>query len=137
MKAIFADTSYYAALLNPADALHGMTKAWSLKYRGRVVVTEYVLLELGSYLSRCPHRALFLQLVAEMQRDAQTEIISASPSLLRRGMSLFAGRPDKEWSLTDCLSFVVMKQRRIAEALTADHHFQQAGFRALLLDGGS
>jgi uncharacterized protein len=41
-------------------------------------------------------------------------------------------RRDKEWSLTDCISFVVMKERGLTEALTADHHFEQAGFKALL-----
>jgi hypothetical protein len=51
------------------------------------------------------------------------------------GFDLFASRPDKEWSLVDCISFVVMQQRRLKEALTTDHHFIQAGFRAMLREG--
>lgn len=60
------------------------------------------------------------------------QIVPASQALFRSGFDLFARRPDKEWSLVDCLSFVVMKQRRLKDALTTDHHFEQTGFRALL-----
>jgi uncharacterized protein len=59
-------------------------------------------------------------------------IVSASKALFRQGLSLFADRPDKAWSLVDCISFVVMKQRRLSEALSTDNHFAQAGFKVLL-----
>jgi len=49
-------------------------------------------------------------------------------------MELFRNRPDKAWSLADCTSFVVMADHHLAEALTCDPHFAQAGFRALLLE---
>lgn len=133
MKAVFADTSYYAALLNPDDSLHSSTVHWSQRFTGRIIVTEYVLLELGSYFSRRVHRRLFLRLLDELERDTETVIVPTSAKLLRAGLRLFGDRIDKDWSLTDCISFVVMKQRRISEAVTADHHFQQAGFRALLI----
>jgi hypothetical protein len=61
-------------------------------------------------------------------------IVPASKQLFRAGFDLFSRRPDKDWSLVDCISFVVMKQRRLKEALTTDQHFIQAGFRALLRD---
>jgi hypothetical protein len=59
-------------------------------------------------------------------------IIPAEPQLYEEGIALYRARPDKDWSLTDCISFVVMKARGITEALTGDHHFEQAGFVALL-----
>jgi predicted nucleic acid-binding protein len=60
------------------------------------------------------------------------EIVPLATDLLERGIDLFARRPDKSWSLTACISFVVMADRGLSEALTGDHHFEQAGFRALL-----
>jgi predicted nucleic acid-binding protein len=132
MKPVFADTSYYAALLNPDDVLHGPSRTWSEAFSGRVVVTEYILVELGSYFARRNHRRLFLKLLNEIAKDPHTLILPASPRLYRRGLALFADRLDKDWSLTDCISFAVMTQRKLTDALTADHHFEQAGFRALL-----
>jgi predicted nucleic acid-binding protein len=95
-------------------------------------VTEYVLLELGNSLVRRQHRPLFIQWVERVRTDASISYITASPDWLKRGLDLFARRPDKEWSLIDCISFEVMKQRKLKEALSADHHFAQAGFKALL-----
>ncbi len=73
-----------------------------------------------------------MNLVRDLESDPAVEIVPASKQLFQAGFDLFARRPDKHWSLVDCLSFVVMKQRRLKEALTADQHFVQAGFRALL-----
>src|SRR5438128_1614446 len=124
MKPVFADTSYYAALLNPADILHRPALTWSEDYTGRVIVTEYVLVELGSFFARRQHRHLFLKLLEELAKDPDTVILPASRSLYRRGLGLFADRLDKDWSLTDCISFAVMTQRKLTDALTADHHFE-------------
>jgi uncharacterized protein len=81
------------------------------------------------------HRQNFTRLLALLKADPDTEIVSASASLFERGAELYARRPDKYWTLTDCISFVVMTERGIVEALTGDHHFEQAGFRALLRQG--
>ena len=59
-------------------------------------------------------------------------VIPVSSDLLMRAKALFASRPDKAWSLTDCTSFIIMQEHRLTEALTTDHHFTQAGFHALL-----
>ena len=75
---------------------------------------------------------IFHDLMNELWADEETEIVPASDVLFRRGIALFAGRPDKAWSLTDCISFVVMTDRGLSEALTGDHHFEQAGFSTLL-----
>jgi uncharacterized protein len=58
--------------------------------------------------------------------------VAASSELLKRGLALYDGRPDKEWQLSDCISFVVMEDEGITDALTGDRHFEQAGFQALL-----
>lgn len=136
MKAVFADTSYYVALLGPRDAHHERAVAWNERLLGQVVVTEYVLVELGSALSGLPDRHLFVPFIEELLKDPGTVFVPASAALLRQGLALFAARPDKEWSLVDCISFSVMKQRRLKDALTTDHHFEQAGFRALLREAG-
>jgi len=77
-------------------------------------------------------RGLGLQIVDVIRNDNNITIIPASTALMDRGVALFATRADKEWGLTDCISFVVMKEHDITDALTADHRFEQAGFRSLL-----
>jgi uncharacterized protein len=131
MKSVFADTSFYPAVVNPKDALHARAMRASSRFRGRVVTTHFVLMELGNALSRGVHRAAFVALVRQLRGDPDTIIVPASDDLLEKGLDLFTRRIDKDWSLTDGISFEVMGQRRIAEALTEDHHFTQAGFRAL------
>ena len=132
MKVVFADTSYFTALANPEDEWHQAARDWGEALRCQLVVTEYVLLELGNALVRQQHRPLFLQWVERIRTDGSISYMAASQGLLERGLALFARRPDKEWSLIDCISFEIMKQRKLREALTADHHFVQAGFKALL-----
>jgi predicted nucleic acid-binding protein len=132
MKPAFADTSYYVALLSDADQWHEAAVRQSERLLGRQVVTEYVLVELGSALSNEKDRHLYVPFVQHLLADAATRFIPASRSLFERGLAMFARRPDKKWSLVDCISFVVMKQERLTDALTADHHFVEAGFRALL-----
>ena len=132
MKPVFADTSYFIALLSETDEWHDAAVEWSGKLLGRQVVTEYVLVELGSALSRVGDRRLYVPFVEQVLAEEGTDFIPASGDLFRRGLALFGKRPDKDWSLVDCISFVVMRQRRLTEALTLDHHFEQAGFRVLL-----
>lgn len=67
-----------------------------------------------------------------MRRSAFFQILPASSELLQRGLALYQARPDKEWQLSDCISFIVMEQEGLTEALTGDRHFEQAGFQALL-----
>ena len=132
MKPVFADTSYYVALLSEQDAWHERAKVHSEAQLGRVLTTEYVLVETASMMARRSARDAFVALVKDLEVDESTVLIQASPELFRIGFDLFAERPDKEWSLVDCISFVIMKHQRLRDALTSDHHFVQAGFRALL-----
>lgn len=78
------------------------------------------------------NRSAFLRLLEALRDSPDTKIISPAPELFERGVELFRQRADKDWPLTDCISFVVMKDEGITDALTGDRHFKQAGFRALL-----
>lgn len=132
MKALFADTSYYIALLAENDSRHQAAVRWG-RMAGQLVVTDCVIIELGNSLARSRNRRLFTDLVRAWRADPLVEIVPLSRGLLDAGLRLYERRADKEWSLADCIAFVVMKEKGITDALTADHHFEQAGFKALLL----
>ena len=134
---IFIDTSFFIALLNSSDADHKQAIAlqkWLSKNNVRKISSEYVLLELGDGLSRLRFRHLAGQLFKLVYSDQSFEIVPSSSRLFSKALTLFNQRSDKEWGLTDCSSFVIMQEMNLAHALTADRHFQQAGFRALLLE---
>ena len=129
---VFADTAYYVAEVSPKDTLHAVARAFTMAYTGRLVTTEFVLVEVANFLIKGDGRAAYIDLMRNLRDDLQTTILPASPELFERGLKLFAARPDKEWSLTDCISFEVMTELGLTDALTSDHHFEQAGFCALL-----
>ena len=132
MNRVFADTSYFAALLNPNDQHHTTALDW-LDHPGvPVLTTEYVLLELGNLLSHASSRHKFVHFSRSLAGNQDTEVMEGSSELFRRAADLYASRPDKSWSLTDCASFVVMRDEGISEALTFDKHFEQAGFASAL-----
>lgn len=128
----FADTFFYLAVVNPNDPAHAGAVAMAREFRGRVVTTEFILLELADAMTAPPDRRAFVQLCQSLTADPAIDIVPLSHDLWERGRLLYADRPDKYWFLTDCISFVVMKDNGITEALTGDHHFEQAGFVALL-----
>ena len=135
MERWFIDTSFLIALASTADQHHDRANRLLDQIQTgdvRLMTTSAVLLELGAALSRVAHRAGAMTIIRELQADARVEIINVSGDLLELGLALFERRQDKEWSLTDCVSFEVMAQFDLAQALTADVHFEQAGFTALL-----
>jgi predicted nucleic acid-binding protein len=132
MNVVFADTSFYVGLLSMRDALHDKVLSFLGSYDGRIVTTEFVLIEVANFNSRPSDRPAFVKLIDRIKTDVRTELIASSRELFERGLQLFAARRDKEWSLTDCISFAVMTERGLIDALSADAHFEQAGFRALL-----
>ena len=132
MKPVFADTSYYGALLSPKDVLHEPAVEWARTGGRQVVLTEFILVELGNGLHLPADRKVFSEFVGQLRADPDVTVIPASSGLFEAGLELYRERPDKRWSLTDCTSFVVMREHGLTEALTADRHFEQAGFKALL-----
>jgi predicted nucleic acid-binding protein len=132
MNDVFADTYYFVAMLSPSGEAHRRALARSAGRQGRLVTTAWVLTEVANSLHRVGDRSIFVETLHELRSDPDVLILPPDSALFEAGLSLYAARPDKEWSLTDCISFVVMQQMSITEALTGDHHFEQAGFQALL-----
>ena len=132
MSATFADTSYYLALVNPDDEFHALASEITPELDGPMVTTAWVLTELANALRRGPDRSLAVRLIRKCHVDPRVTIIPPTKALFDAGFELFARRADKEWSLTDCISFLVMREQGLRDALSADRHFEQAGFTILL-----
>jgi predicted nucleic acid-binding protein len=132
MKAVFADAFYFVGLLNREDQHHARVVAAAGQLRGELVTTEWILAEFADALAESTSRRLVLQFIRDLEQDPKVRIIRASTELFQRGLQLYDQRPDKEGSLTDCISFVVMKEEDIQDVLTGDKHFEQAGFKVLL-----
>lgn len=135
MKFVFADTGYWEALLNPQDHLHKKAISVSVSLgRVRQVTTEMVLDELLAALSGLPVRVLATRGVEAIRADPNVEVVPQTSIQFREAFELYRQMADKEWSLTDCASFQIMRMRGLSEALAHDRHFEQAGFKALLRD---
>ncbi|MEI9961176.1 MAG: PIN domain-containing protein [Limisphaerales bacterium] len=131
MNAVFADTFFYLALLDETEPDH--KRALAESKTGRLIITtEFILLELGNACARAEDHADFLALVTGMRASPRVKIIPINSELFNRGLERMRERNDKNWSLTDCISFVAMEDEGLQEALTGDQHFEQAGFKALL-----
>ena len=89
-------------------------------------------METGNGLAETANRSMFAAFVRRFRAAQDVEVVPATMEWFDRGLELYETRPDKEWSLTDCISFLVMRERGVTDALTNDHHFEQAGFRVLL-----
>ena len=131
MSRVFADTFYFLALLNRDDPAHRRALA-AARSVAQIVTTEFILLELGNACAKAADHADFLSLVEGMRASPRVHTVPLATELLDAGLALLRQRPDKDWSLTDCISFVVMERNGLHEALTGDHHFEQAGFHPLL-----
>jgi predicted nucleic acid-binding protein len=128
----FVDTVFIQALLDKNDHYH----AWALKVMpkvrsGRLVITEAIFIEVTAALAGV-NRSAAASFVRQCYSTAGTEVISLDHDLFVRGLSLYEARPDKTWSLVDCISFVVMHECGLECAVSTDHHFEQAGFRLLV-----
>jgi uncharacterized protein len=132
MNMWFADTFYWIALLNLDDEKHAQAVALQNQLRGKFITTQWVLTEFLDGWSAPSDRVNAASFVRALHDQSNISVVPATEDWFHRGLSLFEQRPDKEWSLTDCISFLVMNDWEITEALTGDHHFEQAGFAALL-----
>ena len=132
MTRVFADAFYFIALMNPEDQYHELALRSSRIRSQTLVTTTWVLVEVADALSDPRNRRLIHRFLGELPSRPRMQIIPADEAWYARGLALYGSRPDKGWSLTDCISFAVMTELSIVEALTGDHHFEQAGFRALM-----
>lgn len=133
MKTVFADTGYWVAILNPQDRLHAKAGEVSKTLgKFRILTTEMVLDELLGALSKVPLRSFAIRGVEAIRSNPNVEIVPQTSLQFLSAFDHYRSAVDKEWSLTDCASFVLMRERGITEALAHDHHFVQAGFVALL-----
>ena len=134
---VFLDTAYAIALSVESDEHHDRAEELADQLEAEathLVTTRAILLEIGNALSKKRYRKAAVELLDALEQDPQVEIVSLSEELYEQALELFRNRPDKEWGLVDCVSFVVMRERGLTEALTTDEHFKQAGFRPLLRD---
>jgi predicted nucleic acid-binding protein len=128
---VFADTFYFLALLNPEDRQHAKAVAHSQKLRSTIWTTEWVLTEVADAFAGSQMRFKVAGFVEKLPQLPNTRVVEANTVTFHGGLRLYAERSDKAWSLTDCISFVVMKENGLRDALTGDRHFTQAGFVAL------
>ncbi len=128
----FLDTFWVQAVLNRGDTHHAAAIGWLERVeRAQVWTTEAVLTEIGNALSAIarPQAADF---IARCYAAPSIHVVSITPALFARALALYTARSDKQWGLTDCLSFIVMDDQNLRDALTGDRHFTQAGFNVLL-----
>jgi uncharacterized protein len=135
VRHVFVDTAAWIALVSKRDALHPAARQVMgdlHSQRAQLTTTEFVLVEVANALSTPNTRLQAVKLIDGLRQLPAVRIIPVSQELLEAGLTLYRKRTDKEWSLTDCISFVVMQQEHITEAFTSDRHFEQAGFTKLL-----
>lgn len=136
MRLIFVDTLYIVALVNPQDQWHAHARRAKdeVGAGAHFVTTEAVLTELLNFFSafRSEMRRAVAGIARDILDDAEVETLPITRDLFMSGLALYEARPDKGYSLTDCLSMHVMHKRGIVEVLTHDKHFVQEGFTVLL-----
>ena len=135
MTKVFLDAAYAIALSAPRDRYHerAVMLAEQLEAEGTwIATTRAVILEIGNALSKLRYQKAAIDLLDSLEKDPKVVIVPISEQLYVRAFQLYRERLDKEWSITDCISFVVMQEQGLTEALTTDEHFRQAGFRVLL-----
>ncbi|MDX6383725.1 MAG: uncharacterized protein QOK48_1298 [Blastocatellia bacterium] len=132
MADAFVDTSFVIALVNRRDQHHLRALDLSSQFEQRpLLTTDAVLLEIGNALAK-DFRLASIQAIDDFLTSANIQIVHLYPDLFHKAFSLYRSRLDQTWGLIDCVSFIVMREAGMVESLTADKHFEQAGFRALL-----
>src|SRR4030043_787554 len=132
---VFVDTSAWIALINKSDVFYLKAKTIRdvlVRDDRQCLVTDYVVVEIANSLSRISWRSSAIQLINSIYASENINVVEIDKDIYVEAWKLYSERIDKEWSLTDCTSFVVMNRNGIAEAFTNDRHFDQAGFKILL-----
>lgn len=130
---IFVDTAFVAALVNRRDRYHQQALGLSKVWEGQpLLTTDAVLLEIGNALSR-GFKPQAVAIIERFLASAEVELVHLTPQLFDQAFALYKKYHDKEWSLVDCISFVVMREAGVSQALTSDQHFAQAGFQPLMI----
>lgn len=132
VKSVFADTSCFLALNINRDKFHRQALSLEATLGRPLLTTEWVLTEVADALAAPTTRARFAALIERLRARDDVTIVAAKRRQFERGCALYVKHKDKGWSLTDCISFLVMRQHGADTALTSDRHFVQAGFRILL-----
>lgn len=130
---IFVDTGFIFALINEKDQYH--QKALELEYKygeNYWLMTEAILLEIGNALAK-NYKSQGVEFIEKCLASDEVEVVKINPYLFTQSLELYR-YPDKKWGLVDCLSFVVMREKGVNQALTFDDHFSQAGFQVLTID---
>ena len=130
----FIDTLFVVGFTNDRDQYHEKALELSEIYdQKHLITTDAVLLEIGNTLSG-KFRQQSIQVIENFLESEEIEVVRLNEYLFEKAFELYKNHTDKSWGLVDCISFVVMKEHGVADALTCDKHFVQAGFRALMLD---
>jgi predicted nucleic acid-binding protein len=130
------DTLFVVALINQRDQHHERAAELAESYEGRqFLITDALLLEIGNALAR-RYRPQAIEVIEHFLSSKDVEVVRLTPDLFEQAFVLYKAHEDKEWGLTDCVSFVAMREAGIQDALTFDQHFVQAGFRALMQEAG-
>jgi len=125
---VFVDTAYVLALVNERDQYHDRAQELADLFEGQqLLITDAILLEIGNALAR-GFKEQAIEIIGRFIESEEVEIVRHTAEVFDKAFALYKKYQDKEWSLVDCISFVVMRERGIKTALTFDNHFQQAGF---------
>ena len=129
---IFVDTLFVIALINQRDQYHQQAVERAEQFDGHpLLVTDAVLLEIGNALARS-YKQEAVEIIEQFLTAEEVEVVHLTPRLFEQAVALYKTHHDKAWGLVDCLSFIVMREAGVSQALTFDQHFVQAGFQALI-----
>ena len=129
---ILVDTAYVLALVNERDQYHDRAQELADLFEGHdLLITDAVLLEIGNALAR-GFKEQAIEIITYFFESEEVEIFRHSSQVFDKAFALYKKYDDKEWSFVDCISFIVMRERGIKQALTFDRHFEQAGFVTIM-----
>jgi predicted nucleic acid-binding protein len=129
---IFIDTLFVIALINRRDQYHHQALDLAEQLEGHpLLVTDAVLLEIGNALAR-RYKQEAVAILEQFVAAEEVEVVHLTPRLFAQGLALYKSHQDKAWGLVDCISFIVMREAGVTQALTFDQHFVQAGLQALM-----